>query len=393
MTLILSSLNVLEYLSQLRLISHTVEIQPQIKRIPAKNFNLLVSWDEGHPLLVKQELANLNGTVAGDFWKEWHIREFFRYFLELEDFSRWLPEVLHFDRQHSILVCPYLDEYQELLDIYNRTRVFPEAVARTIGAFIGNLHRQTFERQDYHDFLTQTPANVVTTPQVTNLIQKLERITPEVFAEVPTEGLKFFALYQRYDSLGKAIAELSLAFEPCCLTHNDLKLNNILLANDWDRQDSEQSTQKKSLQIIDWERSGWGDPAFDLGLLIASYLQLWLQNLITGNAIAIEESLRLAFTPLEILQPSLSALMFAYLEHFPAVLERRPDFLERVMQFSGLSLIQAIQSIIQHQKSFGNTGICMLQVAKTLLCRPDVSISSILGVEPSEFQDFHYARL
>jgi aminoglycoside phosphotransferase (APT) family kinase protein len=50
-----------------------------------------------------------------------------------------------------------------------------------------------------------------------------------VFGQVPADGLKFFALYQRYDSLGKVIAEVATAFEPSCLTHNDFKLNNILL--------------------------------------------------------------------------------------------------------------------------------------------------------------------
>nr|WP_317107356.1 hypothetical protein [Chroococcidiopsis sp. SAG 2025] len=57
----------------------------------------------------------------------------------------------------------------------------------------------------------------------------LEQIEPGVFGEVSSDGLKFFKLYQRYDSLGKAIASLGEAFEPCCLTHNALKLNNILL--------------------------------------------------------------------------------------------------------------------------------------------------------------------
>jgi hypothetical protein len=57
----------------------------------------------------------------------------------------------------------------------------------------------------------------------------ISRIDPEIFDLVPADGLKFFALYQRYDSLGKAIAELTTAFEPCCLTHNDFKLNNLLL--------------------------------------------------------------------------------------------------------------------------------------------------------------------
>ncbi len=54
------------------------------------------------------------------------------------------------------------------------------------------------------------------------------------------------------------------------------------------------------------------------------------------------------------------------------------------MQFTGLSLIHQIQSIMQHEKIFGNTGICMLQVAKTLLCRPDQSLFTVFGAVESE---------
>ena len=76
-----------------------------------------------------------------------------------------------------------------------------------------------------------------------------------------------------------------------------------------------------------------------------------------------------------------SRLVSSYLNTFPEILEIRPDFLQLVMQFSGLALIRAIQARLQYQKTFDNSGICILQVAKSLLCRPQASISTILGME------------
>ncbi len=210
------------------------------------------------------------------------------------------------------------------------------------------------------------------------LIRGLERIGPEIFGLVPADGLKFFALYQRYESLGQAMRELAGAAKPCCLTHNDLKLNNILLHTDWEQETS------NIVRLIDWERSSWGDPAFDLGTLIASYLQIWLSSLVVSTSLTIEESLRLAAIPLEQLQPSIAALTRAYFDNFPEILEHRPDFLRRVVQFTGLALIQQIQAMIQYQKSFGNMGICMLQVAKSLLCRPEQSMPTVFGSVAAE---------
>ncbi len=98
-----------------------------------------------------------------------------------------------------------------------------------------------------------------------------------------------------------------------------------------------------------------------------------------SNSLSIEESLQLAMTPFDWLQPSIATLVQSYLNTFPYILEHRPDFLHRVVQFAGFALIQQIQAMIQYQKSFGNTGIAMLQVAKTLLCRPEQSMPTIFG--------------
>jgi hypothetical protein len=194
--------------------------------------------------------------------------------------------------------------------------------------------------------------------------------------------LRFFALYQRYDNLGKAIVQLNQAFTPCCLTHNDLKLNNILLSLNWETElEDKLPGNKNIIRLIDWERGNWGDPANDLGTIIASYLQIWLYSIVANKTIPIEECLRLAAIPLTMIQPSLSTLVTGYLTNFPEILELRPDFWQLVMQFSGLALIRAIQARLQYEKTFDNSGICILQVAKSLLCRPQASISTILGME------------
>ncbi|RQH32652.1 hypothetical protein D5R40_22095 [Okeania hirsuta] len=151
-----------------------------------------------------------------------------------------------------------------------------------------------------------------------------------------------------------------------------------LVAQEWE------NSSGNIVRLIDWERSSWGDPAFDLGTAIGSYLQMWLGSLVISNSLSIEESLKLATTPLELLQPSIAALALAYFDTFPEIVEYRPDFLRRVVQFAGWGLMTGILSMVQYQKTFNNTGIAMLQVAKALLCRPDSSMSTIFGVAIEE---------
>ncbi|OUL17859.1 phosphotransferase [Nostoc sp. 106C] len=378
MTMLLSSTNVLEYLKSCDLCSLDAEDNTEIEPKSAKNFNLLLSFSNGRQVLVKQEPLNQEGKTSGDFLREWQIQEFVHKFPELSQMRDWISEGVHFNPDDSIIIFNYLNNYRDVMAFYGKENIFPTEIASAIGIILANIHSLTFNHTDYQAYFTQEQESECS-EKLPHLFKALERIGPEIFGSIPADGLKFFSLYQRYDSLGKAIAELGNSLKPSCLTHNDLKLNNILLADDW-----EQGVGNSTIRLIDWERCTWGDPAFDLGTLIGSYLHIWLSSMITGKTMSIDESLRMAATPLEIIQPSIAALAIAYLNHFPEILKHRPDFLQRVVQFAGWNLIIAIQSTLQYQKSFGNTGICMLQVAKSLLCRPEASIPTIFGMQASE---------
>lgn len=380
MAFVLSYHNLFDYLVERGFCTQSEKTQYHVELIAAKNFNLLLNLPGNRKLLVKQEQYNREGRTAGEFLREWRLSEFLQTFPELNYLRHWMPKVLHFDAENSIIVSCYLDDYTDVAEFYGKQKIFSPEIPRAIATRLANVHRATFNHQNYQEFfLTHEHSTLVQLPK---WIRSLERIGPEIFGVVPADGLKFFKLYQRYESLGQAMTELADAFQACCLTHNDLKLNNILLHTNWEQENP------LALRLIDWERSDWGDPAFDLGTLIANYMQIWLSSLVISKSLTIEESLRLAMTPLEQLQPSIAALTCAYFNNFPQILEHRPNFLLRVVQFTGLALIQQIQAMIQYQKSFGNKGICMLQVAKTLLCRPEQSLATVFGTAATELTQF-----
>ncbi|KST62046.1 phosphotransferase family protein [Mastigocoleus testarum] len=373
----LNSHNVFDYLVARDLCNPSEQALSKIEPLEAKNFNLLLTFSDGYKLLVKQERHDQEGKTAGEFLSEWRIQEFLQEFPELGNLRPLVSEILHFDAENSIIIFRYLDDYRDLMDFYTKENTYPTEVAAAIGTLLGSIHRHTFNRQEYQDFFC-TGSEPLSSNRIPQWINNLERIGPEIFGLVSADGLKFFALYQRYNSLGQAIAQLGNAFTPCSLTHNDLKLNNILLHKDWEHESN------SIVRLIDWERCTWGDPAFDLGTVISSYVQIWLNSLVISKSLSIEESLRLAMTPLEQIQPSIAALAKAYFHTFPEILEHRPDYLWRVTQFAGFALIQRIEATIDYQKSFGNSGIVMLQVAKTLLCRPEQSILTIFGITANE---------
>ncbi len=369
MVFLLNQTNVFEYLAGL---GYSFDQNTsRTESVVAKNFDLLLTFAPDLQLLVKQE-RHQAGKAIGEFVAESQVHKLTRNFPELNHWQASISELLHFDRANSILVLRYLNDYQDLLNFYTKENIFPDLIAKELGILLANFHRDTYHQSIYREAITQDREESKTSI-VSGLISSLERLTPEIFGSVPDDGLKFYQLYQRYDSLGTALVELGDTSTPACLTHNDLKLNNILVHNDWKQSDSQ------IIRVIDWERSDWDDPAFDLGTLIASYLQVWLDSFVVSKSLSIKESLSLAITPLDRIQPSISSLTRAYLQSFPEILIDRPDFLARVIQFAGLGLIQGIQAEIDYRKTLGNISIAQLQVAKALLCRPIQSMPTVFG--------------
>ena len=373
MATILNTDNVFDYLTALNYCTAADRQTSQITVISAKNFNLAIAFADGKSLLVKQELYNHQGKTLGEFWAAWRIQRLVRDFPDFgNEISGFLPELLHFDPDNSILIVNFRTDYRDLYGYYAEAHQFPIEVAKSIGQLLGTIHSQTFKRTEYQEFLNVQSAEAANFDGI-KIIDRLSRITPQVFRKLPQECLQFYKLYQRFSALSQAISELGNSVEPSCLVHNDLKINNILLSLDWDQPES------KIIRLIDWERANWGDPAFDLGCILGSYLELWLEGLVISSMLSINESLQLANTPLELLQPSLFILVQTYLDLFPAILFTRPDFLDRSIQFAGLSLIIRLETMVEDERTFGNQGIIILQVAKQLLCAPQAAMNTLFG--------------
>lgn len=348
------------------------------QKISGKNYNLLLDLQAGNSLLIKQERQYSSGKTLGEFSNEWQVYRLLEDFPELHPIRLYFPKTLHFDADNSIIVFEYQKNYQDLAEFYIKKNIYPTLIPEQIGKILAKIHRVA-ERKEYQEFLFLKQKDNLNR-RILEMIGDLNRITPEIYSMVTADALKFYSLYQRYDSLKNAIVELANALQPCCLIHSDLKLSNILLHQDW-RQEHFKTKQNENalIKLIDWERGTWGDPAFDLGTVIASYLQLWLESLVVSKSIDLKTSMSLATTPLTLIQPSIAALIKAYIHNSPKILESYPNFLLRVTQCAGLSLIIQILAMIQLKYYFGNKGICMLQVAKSLLCHPKNSFPIICG--------------
>ncbi len=386
----LSSNNLSQYLLKAGILQkhdiNLIKIHPQSSCGSNSLIVLRISLANEQQIFVKQDHHHFDNEIGNIINRELHFYIFCQSLLDLEDITSLILKMSYFDKSNSIIIHKTSSKYIDLQKFYKKSKIFSTALAKLIGTTLATLHRETSTSLSCHDFMNKI---VKDKPyyQFSHPSHLLEKLAPEtLIEELPPEGNRFIAFYQSSEILGKKVAELVANHNHYCLTHNNLELNNILIP--WqDEKLSYEKNKKKIIKLINWEKCSWGDPAFDVGAAIANYLLLWLESLITHPAVKLEQSLQLATISLKDIQPSVVALTSSYISNFPKVLEEFPDFLIRVIQFAGLVLIYRIIAIIQSFKGFDNREICILQLAKSLLCQPEKSFPSVFGMTKVTFRD------
>ena len=363
MSLSLSSDNIFAYLADRKIVPSESAQDWKVEHSGGKNFNLIIRNLAGAGIFLKQERFDWDGDTLGELLNESAVCQLLEKIAAAEGINNhFCQQIIDRDPQRSVIISQFLQDYQNLEAIYTGDRLkWSLAIPTALGKVIATIHQSTWNRIDYRDWLIKELGGKL---QVSFI--KIGRLTPEIFADTPADGIKFHMLYQRYESLEQAIDNLISRSRSSCLIHGDFKLNNILL-----------DPAALAVRPIDWERGTWGDPALDLGSLIASYLLLWLDSLVVQRTMKIEETLQLAVVPLDAIRPSISAFISGYIQQFPAIIDLDPDFATKTIQFAGVSLIIQVLASIQYQKVFTNSGIATLQVAKSLLCRPIESMSIV----------------
>jgi Phosphotransferase enzyme family len=370
-SLSLSSDNIFAYLAKRQILPLASAQDWKIDRCGGKNFNLLVRNLDGEGVFLKQERFDPQGDTLGELLNEAAVGKLLAKLAASAGIDNYFcPEIIDRDPEHSVIISRFLKNHQNLEFLYSGNREgWSLAIPLAIGKIIASVHQLTWDRTDDRDLLTAELGGKLRTS-----FRKIERLTPEIFAHTPADGIKFYMMYQRYPSLEKAIDDLISRTQSRCLIHGDFKLNNILLYRDGE---NHRATGSSIVRPIDWERGTWGDPTLDLGNLIASYLLLWLNSLVVQRTMSIEETLQLAVVPLDLIRPSISAFMKGYLQQFPQIIDFDREFAVKTIQFTGVSLINQVLANIQYQKVFTNSGIATLQVAKSLICRPKASMSIV----------------
>jgi aminoglycoside phosphotransferase (APT) family kinase protein len=172
------------------------------------------------------------------------------------------------------------------------------------------------------------------------------------------------ALIQHEDALCDTLRALAGRTDaPESFMHGDLRWDNCL------RLPENGSRRRTRVLLLDWELAGRGDPAFDVGTMIAEYIVNRIESVPVLDGTAYPEAGR----------PIARSVIHAFWTAYCAASARSPT-LRRVAQLVGVRLLQAAVERTQDTSDVDATAVLLLRSAGNLLLQPELAALVQLGL-------------
>lgn len=300
----------------------------RIGRLPGRNFLYQVEFDGSPPFLLKRAVdAETRRGLE---------REAAAYDLlsGSTDPSLSVLRKLDYDSLSSTLVLEFLPQHRSLEAEQGGGVELEPGLAVELGRTLARLHRLA------------PPAGDSSPPWIVTLVHPPVGILREA-----TQGhLDLIRHVQRSTTWSEALKKLADKWEPRAFVHGDLRFSNIL--------SPDPRHNGSTLALIDWELSGPGDPAWDIGWVIAGILARRPHDL-SG-----------AF-------PLVRACWGGYVEGTGDTATR--FLLERTIRWSAAACLQLAHEEASLLQPEGTLTARLLEVGRSLLERPAVWIERVFS--------------
>lgn len=214
--------------------------------------------------------------------------------------SQYIPRLHAYDPDWDVLILELIPNAQTLSDYHLLPDRDITTIASTVGQALALVHNcigcDPQRRLDDADIGPVTP-----------WVLTLHRPNLSLLTAASNANVMFMQRIQESQRLCAALEGLRRSWRYECVIHHDLKWDNCI------RNLTLRETDRDHLKIIDWELAGLGDPAWDVGTMVANYLSLWLLSLPLSKHASIDQVVEYTPRPLKTLQPAIRSFLQAYL--------------------------------------------------------------------------------
>lgn len=316
--------------------AHDVMLEPATSR----NVNYKVFVRNRSSFFVKQSPTAFDVGVEREFRVLRRLRS-------IRAMQPHVPRVHFYDSKRRVLVTELLRSHANLKDPSLRTARIAQRAASALGAMLAKLHR--FGRIGAGRHIASAAPWVFA----------LHRLPVANWRTLSQGQLLLIETLQRMPAVCEVLDALGAQWRPLGVVHNDIKLVNVM---------ARPGRATPRLTVVDWEMSGDGDPAWDVGAALAAYLDVWVASIpVVANEVT-TTAVPLAGSPLDAVLRCIHALRSSYAPAVP-----RADagaFWARSVRYAGARLVQNAFEYVQASSETTALAALLLQLGANVLLRP-----------------------
>jgi hypothetical protein len=269
-----------------------------------------------------------------------------------------LPGFRAYDPEQNILILELVQDAETLREQQQRLgRVSARSAQRTAEA-LAALHRSVSNPRE-----KSARASVL----------GLHQPGLAAYRNASRAGLELIEIIQKQSSLTGHLDELRDEWQPCGFIHGDIRAENFLIPVPLGH-------GRRPVKIVDFEFTGAGDTAWDVGSLFAEYLSFWLSSIPLLAGSKLDRFIHLADCPLRNVQPSICSFWSRYAESLDLQDSKSDRFLLRAVKFSALRLLVTTFEIAPQLSSVSTYMLALVQVAMNILADPKKAAIELYGL-------------
>jgi hypothetical protein len=301
------------------------------------NFQVRIGRSRGYFVKHARTAADTLDT-EGEFYRSVRARPL----------ARYVPSLRDYDRDQRLLVLQLFCRGRDLSETLAGRGRISRRVAADLGGAVAAIHQSSGE------WLARSA--------VVPWVLSLPRPSVGLLRDMSAANVEILRIVQQSRVLCRNLESLARSWRPRALIHHDLRLANCV------------ATMER-LRIVDWESAGSGEPAWDVGSILADFLAFWVRSM----ELTVTHGQRLpahrARISIRRLQPAIRSFWTAY------GAEQAEEFLPRAVQFAGARLIQTAVELTDRSSYLTPHAVMLLQLSENILSDPAGAARGLLGLD------------
>jgi aminoglycoside phosphotransferase (APT) family kinase protein len=333
---------------------------------PRRNRNFKVVQQHKPGIFVKQ-VQEWDPQAIATVQREAWCYSLARTVPEMAALNDLLPGFRFFDSQRNLIVLDLLSGFESLAEYHQRLGAFPVEMAEAMASALGSYHRQT------RDKLANLPEASIF-PKMTPWVLSIHLQQPTWFQSLSAANAQLLEIVKKYDQFATTLDKIRGHWNHSALVHGDIKWDNCLV------QPSSEANGKLQFKVIDWELADLGDPLWDAGAVLQSYLSYWILSMPIWPGARAEEFIAKSPHSLSAFQAAIRAFWNRYREAAGIPGAERKEALARSIGYGAARMVQTAYEALTYATQINLNATYLLQVSMNILLEPEEATTELFGI-------------